>query len=79
MPWDIEKCVDYAFLKHVYYLNLHCDDETQDKRLRERNWTDDKIQQYKNFAKRLIEIADEVYSLPMPNSSCISKKEWVLR
>lgn len=27
MPWDIEKCADFPFFKHVYYLNLHCDEK----------------------------------------------------
>ncbi|MNL12319.1 hypothetical protein D3C87_1331830 [compost metagenome] len=66
MPWDIEKCADFPFFKHVYYLNLHCDEETREKRLRERNWTEEEIQNHKNFAKRLLEIADEVYNPPMP-------------
>lgn len=66
MPWDIEKCADFPFFKHVYYLNLHCDEETREKRLRERNWSEEEIQNHKNFAKRLLEIADEVYNPPMP-------------
>ncbi|WP_253300724.1 AAA family ATPase [Paenibacillus lautus] len=66
MPWDIEKCADFPFFKHVYYLNLHCDEETREKRLRERNWAEEEIQNHKNFAKRLLEIADEVYNPPMP-------------
>ena len=66
MPWDIEKCADFPFFKHVYYLNLHCDEETREKRLRERNWSEEEIQNHKDFAKRLLEIADEVYDPPMP-------------
>lgn len=66
MPWDIEKCADFPFFKHVYYLNLHCDEETREKRLRERKWSEEEIQNHKNFAKRLLEIADEVYNPPMP-------------
>ncbi|MFB4323450.1 MULTISPECIES: AAA family ATPase [Paenibacillus] len=66
MPWDIEKCADFPFFKHVYYLNLHCDEATREKRLRERKWSKEEIQNHKNFAKRLLEIADEVYNPPMP-------------
>lgn len=66
MPWDIEKCTDFPFFKHVYYLNLYCDEETRVKRLRERNWLEEEIPNHKNFAKRLLEIADEVYKPPMP-------------
>jgi broad-specificity NMP kinase len=66
MSWDIEKCVDFPYFKHVYYLDLHCDEETRDKRLRDRNWPDEMIQEYKNFAKWLIENADKAYNPPMP-------------
>lgn len=88
MPWDIEKCADYPFFKHVYYLNLHCDEETREKRLRERNWSEEEIQNHKNFAKRLLEIADEVYNPPMPTIDTTDTdvtevasqiKEWVLQ
>ncbi|WP_280140353.1 AAA family ATPase [Paenibacillus jilunlii] len=66
MPWDIEKCADVPFFKHVYYLNLHCDEETREKRLHLRGWPEEEIQNHINFAKRLLEIADEVYNPPMP-------------
>ncbi|QTH43238.1 AAA family ATPase [Cohnella sp. LGH] len=88
MPWDIEKCADFPFFKHVYYLNLHCDEETREKRLRERNWSEEEIQTHKDFAKRLLEIADEVYDPPMPTIDttetnvtevAVTIKEWVLR
>ncbi|GIO56965.1 hypothetical protein J21TS7_52830 [Paenibacillus cineris] len=88
MPWDIEKCADYPFFKHVYYLNLHCDEETREKRLRERNWSEEEIQNHKNFAKRLLEIADDVYDPPMPTIDTTDTdvaevasriKEWVLQ
>lgn len=88
MPWDIEKCADYPFFKHVYYLNLHCDEETREKRLRERNWSEEEIQNHKNFAKRMLEIADEVYDPPMPTIDTTDTdvaevasriKEWVLQ
>jgi dephospho-CoA kinase len=88
MTWDIEKCVDFPYFKHVYYLNLHCDDETREKRLRERNWSDEMIQDYKNFAKWLIENADKEYTPPMPtvdttvtNVAEVASqiKEWVLQ
>ncbi|MEK3724134.1 AAA family ATPase [Paenibacillus sp. FSL H8-0034] len=66
MTWDIEKCIDFPYFKHVYYLNLHCDDETREKRLRERNWPDEMIQDYKKFAKWLLENADKEYIPSMP-------------
>jgi hypothetical protein len=88
MPWDIENCADFPFFKHVYYLNLHCDEQTREKRLRERNWSEEEIQNHKNFAKRLLEIADEVYNPPMPTIDTTDTditevasqiKEWVLQ
>lgn len=88
MPWDIEKCADFAFFKHVYYINLHCDEETREKRLRERNWSEEEIQNHINFANRLLEIADEVYNPPMPTVDTTHTdvikvasqiKEWVLQ
>nr|WP_167201886.1 AAA family ATPase [Paenibacillus sp. BK720] len=89
MPWDVEKCVDYSYFKHVYYLNLHCDDLTREKRLRERNWTDEMIQDYKNFAKELLEISDSAFDPPMPTvvttnnnveeAVAVQIKAWVLQ
>lgn len=66
MPWDVEQCADFAFFKHVYYLNLHCDEETREKRLLDRNWSEEEIQNHKNFANRLLELADEAFDPPMP-------------
>ena len=48
MPWDIEKCTDFSFFNHVYYINLHCNEENREKRLRERNWSDEEIENHKN-------------------------------
>ncbi|WP_238404378.1 AAA family ATPase [Paenibacillus paridis] len=88
MTWDIEKCVDYPYFKHVYYLNLHCNDETREKRLRERNWPEETIQDYKEFAKWLIDNAEKEYSPPMPivdttiaDVAVVAAriKEWVLQ
>jgi len=88
MPWDIEKCADFPCFKHVYYLNLHCDEETREKRLRERNWSEEMIQDHKNFAKALLDMADKDFSPPMPTintTDCdvtivaAQIKEWVLR
>ncbi|MCK9859341.1 MULTISPECIES: AAA family ATPase [Paenibacillus] len=88
MPWDIKKCVDYPYFKHVYYLNLHCDDETREIRLRARNWPEEMIQDYKEFAKWLVDHADKEYSPPMPIvDTTVAEvavvaaqiKEWVLQ
>ncbi|WP_409340327.1 AAA family ATPase [Paenibacillus sp. MBLB4367] len=88
MPWDMEKCADFECFSHVYYLNLHCDDDAREQRLRARDWPENKIHDYKNFAKWLIDNADTAYSPPMPivdttNSNVTEVasriKEWVLQ
>lgn len=66
MPWDVEKCEDYSCFSHIYYLNLHCNDEDRERRLRARNWPEEMIQEHKNFAKWLLENADKAYTPPMP-------------
>ncbi len=88
MPWDIEKCVDFPFFKHVYYLNLHCNEETRALRLRERNWSEEMIQDHKEFAQALLDIADKDFNPAMPTIDTTDTdvtlvasqiKEWVLR
>jgi dephospho-CoA kinase len=65
-PQDIEKCFDFDDFKHVYYLALHCDDQTREIRLQKRKrMTEEKLQRNNDFAKWLIEIADK-YKPPMP-------------
>ncbi|MFD2614895.1 AAA family ATPase [Paenibacillus gansuensis] len=66
MPWDAEKCEDYQYFKNVYFLNLHCDDETRELRLRARNWSENMIHEHKSFANWLLENADKAYTPPMP-------------
>jgi dephospho-CoA kinase len=87
MPWDIEKCVDFPYFKHVYYVNLHCNEETRENRLRERNWSEEMIQDHKNFAKALLDIADKNFNPHMPTIDTTDTdvtlvasqiKEWVL-
>ncbi|RQW13066.1 hypothetical protein EH198_01145 [Paenibacillus rhizophilus] len=84
----MKKTFDFNSFKHVYYLNLHCDDETREARLLARNWPQQMIDDYKNFAKRLLEIADEEYDPPMPTIDTTSTpvtevaygiRDWVLR
>ncbi|WP_238162550.1 nucleoside kinase [Cohnella sp. AR92] len=88
MPWDIEKCADYPAFRHVYYLNLHCKEEAREKRLRERNWTDEMIRNHLDFANALLEIAAKEFDPPMPtidttelDASAVASriKDWVLR
>lgn len=66
MPSDVEECEDYHFFKSINYLNLHCNDETRESRLRARNWSEDMIGEHKSFAKWLLENANTAYDPPMP-------------
>lgn len=77
MPWDIEKCDNYNDFSTVYYLNLHCEDESREQRLKERGWITDLIQEHNDFAKWLLENADKAYSPPMPtiNTTILNPKE----
>lgn len=88
MPWDVEKCADFASFSHVYYVNLHCGDETREKRLRARDWSEDMIKEHKRFAQALLEIADKDFNPPMPTIDTTEAdvarvasqiKDWVLR
>lgn len=87
MSWDAEKCDDYDSFSQIYYLNLHCDDATREKRLREREWSEEMIKEHKHFAKWLLENADEAFTpkLPTFNTTCVPPnkiavelKEWIL-
>jgi len=87
MPWDIEKCDNYQDFSHIYYLNLHCDDETRENRLSKRGWSQELIEEHKIFAKWLLENAEKAYSPPMPivhtsnshvDEVALNIKNWVL-
>ena len=87
MPWDIEKCDNYQDFSHIYYLNLHCDDDTRAERLSKRGWSQELIEEHKNFAKWLLENAEKAYCPPMPivhtsnsnvNEVALKIKNWVL-
>jgi len=70
MPWDAEKCDTYKAFHEVCFINLHCDDETRNYRLRNREdkamWTDDMLKQHEEFAQWLLDNADTAYNPPMP-------------
>ncbi|MFD0696373.1 AAA family ATPase [Paenibacillus sp. GCM10027628] len=65
-PQDIKKCKDFDYFRRIYYLVLHCDEKTREKRLRARStMTDKKLQSNIDLAKKLIRRADQ-YSPTMP-------------
>ncbi|WP_299088724.1 AAA family ATPase [uncultured Metabacillus sp.] len=88
LPWEVEKCDDFQEFSKIYYVNLHCDDQTREKRLRDRGWSTELIQEHKDFAKWLIENADEAFDPIMPtiettytpiNEVALKIKEWVTK
>ncbi|MFC5653456.1 hypothetical protein ACFPYJ_30930 [Paenibacillus solisilvae] len=70
MRHDIEDCDHFRFFRHVYYINLHCDDAARESRLRARpQWrgvTEEFIADHKRFAQWLLDNAAIEYEPPMP-------------
>ncbi|WP_218240444.1 AAA family ATPase, partial [Pseudomonas sp. 2822-17] len=73
---------------NIYYLNLHCDYETREIRLRERGWSEVLIEEHRTFANWLLENADKAYTPPMStvNTStnsveevAIHIKNWIMK
>lgn len=93
MPRDVEACDHFRFFRHVYYLNLHCDDASREARLRARpSWrgsgSEAFIAEHKRFAHWLLENAASEFDPPMPtvDNTLISPAEaagqirdWVIR
>jgi gluconate kinase len=70
MPWDIQKCDTVHNFSEVCFINLHCDDATRNSRLRNREdkamWSDEMLEQHKEFAQWLLDHAETHYTPPMP-------------
>ena len=70
MPWDAQKCDTYHDFREVCFINLHCDDETRNNRLRNRldkdTWTDEMLKAHQEFAQWLLDNAETAYNPPMP-------------
>ena len=71
MPGDINKNRERTMVGNVYFLNLHCNDEVREQRLRTRPpWrqssSDAFIQQHKAFAQWLVDNAAIEFDPPMP-------------
>jgi gluconate kinase len=70
MPWDAKKCDTYDNFSALCFINLHCDDDTRNNRLRNREdkamWTDEMLKQHEQFARWLLENAETAYNPPMP-------------
>ncbi|AEI40872.1 AAA family ATPase [Paenibacillus mucilaginosus] len=86
MPWDAEQCEDYPYFANVYYLNLHCDEESREARLRARSWPEERIAEHLKFAGWLLDNADQAYTPPMstldtsetvPAEVALGIREWI--
>lgn len=70
MPWDAQKCDTFNNFSEVCFINLHCDDATRNSRLRNREdkamWTDEMLEQHKEFAQWLLDHAETHYTPLMP-------------
>ncbi|MBD2868729.1 nucleoside kinase [Paenibacillus sp. IB182493] len=70
MPWDAQKCDAYDLFDEVCFINLHCDDDTRNNRLRNREdkatWTDEMLKRHEEFARWLLDNAETAYRPPMP-------------
>lgn len=70
MPWDAKKCDTYDHFSELCFINLHCDDITRNRRLRDREdkamWTDEMLKSHEEFAKWLLTNAETEYDPPMP-------------
>ncbi len=77
LPGDIAVCEDRHLVGTVYFLNLHCNDEDRERRLRarpaQRGVNDRLLEDYKTFASWLLSAADNEKEfnpkMPIFNSS----------
>ncbi|SMF79028.1 hypothetical protein SAMN05661091_1653 [Paenibacillus uliginis N3/975] len=70
MPWDAQKCDTYNHFSKLCFINLHCNDETRNFRLRNREdkamWTDEMLKSHEKFAQWHLDNAETAYDPPMP-------------
>jgi hypothetical protein len=71
MPWELNNNPERTLVGTIYFLNLHCNDEVREQRLRTRPpWrqssSDAFIQRHKEFAQWLLDNAATAYDPPMP-------------
>ncbi|GGG69575.1 AAA family ATPase [Paenibacillus radicis (ex Gao et al. 2016)] len=65
MPAQFEN----AYLKEKftpYFIGLFCDDETREYRLKRRGWSDEMVQDHKEFNSWIIQNAETAFGTPMP-------------
>lgn len=78
---------EMAAFSTVYYINLHCEDAMRDARLAARGWSEQAIDDHRNFARWLLANADTAFAPPMetidtginpPEVVAASIQQWVL-
>ncbi|MDO7907678.1 AAA family ATPase [Paenibacillus sp. JX-17] len=70
----------------ILYINLHCNDQTREQRLRARGWEENLIAEYKSFADWLLMNSEQAFDPPMttldttmlsPEKAAEYIKDWV--
>lgn len=86
-PEDIQTSPEFRYFPQINYLILHCDENTREKRLRERKrMNSKKIKYIKKLAQWFIELADQsVPPIPIIDTSNVDVtevseqiREWIL-
>jgi len=69
LPERIDACDSRHGFDPIHYLALHCDDATREARLRARpawrGWTDERIEERRNFAQWLLDHAESDFDPPL--------------
>lgn len=66
VPENIESAEYKNKFDRILYINLHCNDQTREQRLRSRGWEETLIEEHKNFANWLLINSDRAFNPPMP-------------
>jgi len=77
VPENIESAAYKDKFKHILYINLDCNDQVREQRLKARGWNDEAVEDHKNFARWLRENSDRAFDPPMPtiDTSNLSPEE----
>ncbi len=69
LPGDFAACEDRSLVGQIYFLNLHCEDEDRERRLKarpaERGHTDKVVSDQKTFADWFLKSAETSFSPPL--------------
>jgi broad-specificity NMP kinase len=88
IPENIELADHKNKFEKILYINLHCDDQTRERRLIARGWEESLIEEHKKFANWLLQNSEQAFIPPMstidttkhsPENVANQIKEWVLK